>query len=176
MVFIWRFLAPCASLYHDVHAIVIVAFSLFGITVFLLEDNAIKCYDFGFQQGIINFELNMSSFKIGLAVTVSLLICLGVGKAHVDIHQHDKRNVKFLANNCTCKNSSDCLPWCSCQSGICRCGGREKFALTGNIIWCRNYMFSSPSLLKKCHCLTSDSNSDKVYVGRCSYYTCDSYL
>ena len=119
----------------------------------------------------------MSSFKIGLAVTVSLLFCLriNIGKAHVDFHQDDKRSVKFLAKTCTCNNSSHCLPWCSCQNGICRCGGREKFALTGNVIWCRNYTFSSPSSIKKCHCLTSDSNSDKVYVGRCSYYTCDTF-
>ena len=117
----------------------------------------------------------MSSFKIGLAVTVSLLICLEIGKAHVDFHQDDERNVKFLAKNCTCNNSSHCLPWCSCQNGICRCGGREKFALTGNVIQCRNYTFSSSSSLEKCHCLTSDSNvnSDEVYyVGRCAYYTC----
>ena len=121
-----------------------------------------------------SFELNMSSFKIGLAVTVSLLICLEIGKAHINFHQDDKRNVKFLVKTCTCNNSSHCLPWCSCQNGFCRCGGRDgnKLALTGNVIRCINYTFSLSSSLKKCHCLTSDNSSDKVYVGRCAYYTC----
>ena len=121
----------------------------------------------------------MSSFKIVLAFAVSLLICLGIVTAQVNFHQDNEKSVcmKISARTCTCSSSSDCLPWCSCQSGFCRCGGRDKFPLTGNIIKCRNNTsFSSSSSLKECHCLTSDSYSDKVYVGRCAFYTCGNFL
>ena len=84
--------------------------------------------------------------------------------------------MKILVKTCTCNNGSHCLPWCSCHDGFCQCGERNKFSLVGNSIKCRNNTFSSSSSLEKCHCLTSDNNSGKVYVGQCAYYTCGNFL
>lgn len=123
--------------------------------------------------------MNISSFRISLASTVSPLICLEIVKAHIYFHRelhHDKENAKILAKTCTtCNKSSHCLPWCSCHGGFCQCDGRDKFALAGIVIKCRNNSFSSSSSLKQCHCLTSDSNAGKVYVGY-RVYTCGNDL
>ena len=125
-------------------------------------------------------SIKMAYFNVVLASTFSLLVCSEVIVAHIYFHrtlQDDKTctNMKDVAKTCTCSISSDCLPWCNCHDGLCQCGEMNHFHVTQKIIHCRNGTLSSLSSLEKCHCLTSDSNSGKVRVGRC-IYTCGDFL
>ena len=118
--------------------------------------------------------IQMASFNIILAYVISLIICFEIVLAHAYVHrefQQNIGNVNNLATTCTCTKSSHCLPWCSCHDGLCQCDWRNKLTPTGNIIKCSNNTSSASSYLEKCHCLTSDSKSGKVYVGLCMY-TC----
>ena len=122
-------------------------------------------------------ELTMEKFNALLASIVSLLVCLEIVAAHIYYHKECQNYKINVAKTCTCSKNSHCLPWCNCHDGFCRCGahGTNVFTRTGRIIKCRNSTFSSSSSLQKCHCLTLDNSSGKVYVGRC-IHACGNFL
>ena len=129
-------------------------------------------------------ELKMACFSTGLASSIiGILVCLEVISAHmyfrselqdVKVEMSTKSDAEAI---CTCSDSSDCLPWCTCHNGLCQCDRMNKFSFLRDIIKCRNNTYSSESLLKECRCLTSDidRNTGKVYLGGC-LYSCGSLL